>query len=163
MMNNHQDHCAVCNVSVEDTRYTEKYGNMLYRFCSEQCRQSFATHPGLYSHYPFVKSSDITKNRKLRFSEPLDEFKTLKINGRLRELEGVKEWQIKGTTLRIRYDLRQSNLGQVEAVLRQGGVSLDRRWWHRTKHAWLLNTEETELENLAAPAGACCNRPPSGA
>jgi len=110
-----------------------------------------------------VKSVDVTKNRKLHFAEPLDEFKTRTVNNRFRELDGVKEWQIKGETLRMQYDLRRSNLGQIEAVLRQSGVQLDRRWWHRTKLTWLLNTEEIELENLAVPMGACCNRPPPGA
>jgi len=144
-------------------RHSVKYGNTLYCFCSEPCRVSFLAHPGLYSHYPIVKSTDVIKNRKLRFTKSLDESTVHKVNDRLRELDGVKEWQIEGTALRIRYDLRQSNLGQVEAVLNQGGVRLDHRWWHRTKHACLLNTEETELENLSAPAGACCNRPPPGA
>jgi len=163
MNNNHQDHCAVCGLRVEDTRYAVKYGNMRYYLCSNQCHGSFADHPGLYSHYPTINSAEVTKNRTLRFTEALDELTVHKVNNKLRELEGVKEWQINGSAIRIRYDLRQSNLGKVEAALRQSGVRFAHGWWQRVMHACLLNTEETELENLRAPAGACCNRPPPGA
>lgn len=163
MTSNSKNQCNVCEIHIEDAHYTVGYNKEVYQFCSERCRELFTAHPVLFSHHSTLKSGKITKKRKLHLSEPLDKPKASKINNRLRELVGVKEWHIDGSTLTVRYDLLQSNLGQLEAVLFHEGIKFDPRWWQRVKHAWLLNIEETELENLTAPAGACCNRPPTGA
>jgi hypothetical protein len=133
---------------------------MRMNFCSEQCRENFQAHPALYSGKRSEENAVVIKHRKLRLSKPLDAAGIDKLNTYLHTLTGVKEAHAQGSRLAIRYDLLQLTLPQIERALTKSGFPLDGGWWPKLRRSWICNTEANELDNLAAPTGACCNRPP---
>lgn len=62
----------------------------------------------------------------------------------------------------VGYDLANSDLEEIENVLKAAGVRLESGPIARLGRAWLRYTEESEISNLSAPRknAACCNRPP---
>jgi len=135
---------------------------MYFHFCSEQCRETFQAHPGLYSGNRAREYGERIKNRNLYLAKSLDADTQQAVSEYLQGLMGIKDIKATGRKFTIRYDLLQLTLAQVEKALNQVDVQLDNSWWQRSRRNWVRNIETNELENLAAGPGACCNRPPPG-
>lgn len=155
-----KEHCPVCRMTVENDDYSMEHHKLEYHFCSDQCRETFQSRPGLYRGNKAKELGEIIKRRPLRLAEALDEEASRVVIQRLKEMMGVKEVLARERLLIIRYDLLQLNLAQLEAALSNSGIGLDKGWWQQLRRTWFKNTEQNELNNLDAPAGACCSRPP---
>ena len=73
---------------------------------------------------------------------------------------GLKESNAQHRQLVIRYDLLQLNLLQVERTLNEVDIQLDNSWWQKLWRGWVHETEQNELDNLAAGPVVCRNCPP---
>jgi len=160
MMNTQIDRCPVCGMQADHTLPVVQYQKMYFHFCSEQCRESFNAHPRLYTGRSL--RDERLRDRVLHLAESVDEKVATLLVSYLKEMMGVREVSITGDRLNIRYDLLQVNAAQVERKLNEAGVRLGDGWLLRLRRAWLYNSEETELANLASSPSACCNRPPPG-
>jgi YHS domain-containing protein len=160
-MNVHEKElCPVCGMNIQAANFTMEYHKLFYHFCSAQCRETFQSRPGLYVGKQAQKIGEIIKHRRLRLAEPMDLQAADKLTQLLKGLMGVKEVHVQDRVLMIRYDLLQLNLTQLGAVLDKSEIALGQGWWQRLRCAWINNSEQNELDNLAAPAAACCSRPP---
>lgn len=155
-----ENHCPVCNMEVNDDRFTLEYLKSVYRLCSEQCLETFNTRPALYTGTLVKSVGKVIKRRKIHLKTPIKDDLAGSVTDYLTTLMGVEEVHLKGRILFIHYDLLQLTLKQLETFLSKKEVQLDTTWWQRIQRAWIHNTEENELYNLALPQGACCNRPP---
>jgi len=136
---------------------------MNFRFCSEQCRETFAAHPSLYSTKVGKERSEILKRRSMRLAKPLDNEVTELIVPYLTEMMGVKEVVVEDSKVHITYDLLQVTEMQIEKALIEVGIQLGGGWLERICHGWVHDSEEIELDNLAAPPALLPNRAPPGA
>jgi len=152
--------CPVCGMRVTSDDPTLEYQKMPFHFCSEQCRETFMAHPQLYSGRRARDIGEVVKHRRLRLSAPMEAEIEGRIVDSLKDLMGVKEIQMDGRSLLVRYDLLQLTLEQLENSLLDAGVELDNVWWQRLRRAWIRDTERNELNNLAIRPAACCNRAP---
>ncbi|NOZ51996.1 MAG: hypothetical protein GXP08_02450 [Gammaproteobacteria bacterium] len=156
------DICPVCGmVTVPDVPVMEHH-KMLFRFCSEQCRETFVAHPSLYSVKVGTKRNEIIKRRTMRLAEPVDSEVAALLIPYLMAMMGVKQVVVEVDKTHITYDLLQVTESQIENALVEVGVQLGGGWLERLRRGWVHGNEEIELDNLAAPAAACCNRPPPG-
>lgn len=160
MIDHQVDHCPVCDMKASDVRYTAEYQKMYFHFCSEQCQESFNAHPRLYTGAPHRVREERVRQRILRLAEPVDDEVAALLVSYLNEMMGVRKVAVDGDKLSISYDLLQVTVAQVERKLNETGVRLGDGWLLRLRRAWIRSSEETELNNLAAVPGACCNRPP---
>lgn len=160
MIDGKKEHCPVCGMKVGAGPFTLEYHKMIIHFCSEQCRETFKTHPGLYNSKQDKDRVEVIKRRRMRLSGPLDPEAVQAITEYLQALMGVKEIHLEGRSLLIRYDLLQLTLMQIERSLNEVDIELDNSWWQRLRRSWTHNTEKNELDNLASTPGTCCNRPP---
>ncbi len=158
MIDHKKKHCPVCGMKVGTVPITLEYHKMFFHFCSEQCRETFKDHPGLYTSKQVNDHVELIIRRRLRLAESLDPETSQAITEYLQALMGVKEIHLEGCSLLIRYDLLQLTLAKIECSLNEVDIELDNSWWQRLRRSWARNTEENELINLAP--GACCNRPP---
>lgn len=159
MSKDSSERCPVCGMQVDgEQRYTQAYQKMWFHFCSEQCRETFRQRPELYSGKRAREHGAVIKCRRLRLAAPPV---PAVVETTLRELMGVTALRFDGATLTLRYDLLQVTLAQIERALAAAGVALDDGLWQRLSRGWIHHTEENELNNLAAPSAACCNRPPA--
>jgi YHS domain-containing protein len=152
--------CPVCGMHIQAADFTMEYHKLFYHFCSAQCRETFQSRPGLYIGKQAQKIGEIIKHRRLHLAQPMDRQATDKLTQLLKGLMGVKEVHVQDRVLMVRYDLLQLNLAQLEAILAKSDITLARGWWQRLRRVWINNSEQNELDNLAAPAAACCSRPP---
>jgi len=147
-------------MNVDGGEYPIEYHKMYFHFCSEQCRETFKDRPGLYIGKRAKEQNELIKLRLLRLAETLASETSSAVTECLQGLMGVKEIQLDGHSLSIRYDLLCVTLAQIERSLVELGVELDNSWWQQFRRGWMHNTEQNELDNLASTPGACCNRPP---
>jgi len=163
MVDHQVDHCPVCGMKADGGLNTAEYQKMYFHFCSEQCRENFNVHPRLYTGAPHRVREERIRRRILRLAEPVDDKVAALLVSYLNEIMGVRKVAVDSDKLSISYDLLQVIAAQMERKLNEAGVQLDGGWLLRLRRAWIYNSEETELGNLAASPGACCNRPPPGA
>ncbi len=156
------DICSVCGMTAEAEIPSVKHQKMYFYFCSGQCRETFVAHPGLYSANVRKGQNEILKRRTIRLDEPLESEVTDLLTPYLMEMMGVKEVTVEGDKIEITYDLLQVTESQIEKMLVEVGLQLGGSWLERLRRGWVDNSEEIELDNLAAPAAPCCNRPPPG-
>ena len=161
-MNSDKDICPVCGMNVDFTVTAVERYKIYYRFCSEQCRETFTAHPGLYSGRRGVNQSALVKQRTLRLAEPLDSEVAESLTTYLGEMMGMKEVTVAGDKVHLIYDLLQVTEAQVEKALIEVGVQLGGGWLGRFRRAWVHDGEENELDNLTAPPAPCCNKLPPG-
>ena len=152
--------CPVCRMTIENDDHSMEHHKSFYHFCSEQCRETFQSRPRLYIGKQVKETGEVIKRRRLQLSTAITPQATDNVLQQIKKLMGVKEIHLQDRCLIIRYDLLQLNLSQLEAVLVKMEIELDKGWWHKLTRAWINNSEQNELGNLAAPRGACCNRPP---
>lgn len=163
MTDSKHEFCPVCGMKGEPEDYRLEYHKIFFHFCSAQCRETFVSHPGLYTGIRAHEHGEILKRRKLRLTKALDPDAAEAVTEYLHVLMGIKEAEAEGCWLTIHYDLLQLTLAQIETTLEHVDIKLDNGWWQRLRRSEIRNSEENELGNLAAPRGACCNHPPPGA
>jgi len=160
---NTSDVCPVCGMLAVPEIASVEHHKMYFYFCSQQCRESFVARPKLYATSPEKERDEVVKQRTLRLNESLEEKVATLIIAYLSEMMGVKNVLVDGNRIRITYDLLQVTEKQIEAALGEIGVQLGGGWLERLHRGWVHDSEETELENRAASAAPCCNKPPPGA
>ncbi len=154
--------CPVCGMSAEPEVQSVEHHKMYFNFCSEQCRETFMAHPNLYCARLGKERKEILKRRTMRLLEPLDTEVTELLIPYLKGLMGIKEVTVESDNVDITYDLLQVKEIQIENALTEIGLQLGDGWLERLRRSWIQDCEEIELDNLEAPASACCNRPPTG-
>lgn len=162
MLDHRVERCPVCGMKADGGHYATEYQKMYFHFCSEQRRDNFNAHPRLYSGALYRAREECLKQRVLHLAEPVDDEVAALLVSYLKEMMGIRKAAVAGDKLSITYDLLQVSAVQVERKLNEAGVQLGDGWLLRLRRAWIYNSEETELGNLAASLGACCNRPPPG-
>jgi len=128
-----------------------EYHKMYLHFCSEQCRETFIAHPSLYSVLPQKQRKEILKCRTMSLAKALTKKNAQFLINSLTDMMGVKDVIVDGDKLQINYDLLQTTRKQVENRLLEVGVTLGNNWVEHFRSAWVHNSEENELANLAAP------------
>lgn len=157
------DTCPVCGMGTMSAVPTVEYHKMLFHFCSEQCRKTFLDRPSLYSSKVGRQRSKILKRRTMTLAEPLDDEIQKLITSSLLQMMGVQEVIAEERKVGVTYDLLQVTEEQIEKTLTEVGAKLGAGWMERLRRSWVLDSEETELDNLAAPPAPRRNRPPPGA
>ncbi len=146
-----EDSCPVCGMSTEIEVPPVTYNKMYFHFCSEQCRETFSAHPVIYSSRTGKARSEILKRRAIHLTTPLDSEVSALLVPYLKEMMGVKMVIVEGDTISITYDLLQVTESQIEKALGEIGLQLGGSWLEQLRRAWVDNSEEIELDNLAAP------------
>ncbi|MBN4078383.1 YHS domain-containing protein [Gammaproteobacteria bacterium AH-315-C21] len=157
------DTCPVCGMKVDIAVPSVEHYKMFFHFCSGQCRETFVAHPNLYSAKLGQERDEIFKQRTMRLTDPLDKEMTELLIAYLMVMMGVKKVAVEAEKVHITYDLLQVTELQIETALVEIGVQLGGDWMEQLRRAWVHDSEEIELDNLAAPPAPCPNRPPPGA
>lgn len=155
--------CPVCGMKADIEVPSVEHYKMFFHFCSKQCREMFVAHPNLYSARLGQERSEILKRRTMSLAEPLDKEVTELLIPYLMGMMGVKEVAVEADKVHITYDLLQVTEIQIETALVEIGIQLGGGWLERLRRAWVHDSEEIELDNLAAPPAPRPNRPPPGA
>ncbi len=145
------DSCPVCGMKTAAEVPSVEHYKMYFHFCSEQCRETFIAHPSLYSTKIGKERREILKRRTMRLAEPLESEVTELLIPYLMEMMGVTEVVVEGDKVDITYDLLQVTESQIEKALAEVGIKLGGGWLERLRRGWADNSEEIELDNLAAP------------
>lgn len=156
------DSCPVCGMKTTSGAPTVEYHKMFFHFCSEQCRKTFLAHPGLYSSKVGKERNKILKQRTMNLAEPLDDETRKLITSSLLKMMGIQEVIVEKGRVSVTYDLLQITEKQIEKILIEVGAQLGGGWLERLRRSWVRDSEEIELDNLAAPPAPRRNRPPPG-
>ena len=157
-----KEHCPVCGMDITDDEYLmHEYHGMYYHFCSEQCRDTFTARPTLYMKKTTGNIPVRLKKRKIQLESNINEDKVKALTDAINQLMGIRDIRIEGSTIYLTYDLVQVTLLQIEKIINENGLSMDKGWLSRFKRNWVVNSEQNELDNLALPLGPCCNRAPT--
>ncbi len=156
----HNDKCPVCGMKANADLPSVEYQKMFFHFCSKQCRETFIARPNLYRIRAGNVRNEAIKRRTMHLAEQLDNEVTELLIPYLTELMGVKDVVIEEDKVHVTYDLLQVTEEQIENALVDVGVQLGSGWVDRFRRGWVHDSEEIELDNLAAPPAPCCNRAP---
>lgn len=146
----------VCGMEVPADQFALTFREMHFAFCSEQCRERFLRHPGLYVGRPGwrpvrVQGRAVNKRRRIRLERALSSQQAATVRPRLEAMMGVGRVLIRGAEVEIAYDLLQVTEEQIEARLGAAGAELGHGWPERLRRAFVPYEEEMESENLGAP------------
>lgn len=80
---------------------------------------------------------------------------------RLRALQGFRSLTVnpRRRRLRLRYDAAVLGYGEIEAVLREAGLSPGQGIWQRGRSAWYRYLDANARDNAARGPQGCCSRP----
>ncbi|NQY26291.1 MAG: YHS domain-containing protein [Piscirickettsiaceae bacterium] len=145
------DICHVCGMKPDSSIPSLEYHKMYFHFCSQQCRDTFNAHPSLYSVKIEKQQKHILKRRIMTLATPLDQDSNELLKTNLTEMMGIKDVSIEDNKVSISYDLLQVTRQQIENRLAEIGIKLGNDWMERLRRAWVHDSEENELDNLAAP------------
>lgn len=87
----------------------------------------------------------------MTLATPLDQDSNELLKTNLTEMMGIKDVSIEDNKVSISYDLLQVTRQQIENRLAEIGIKLGNDWMERLRRAWVHDSEENELDNLAAP------------
>jgi len=154
--------CPVCGMDAAHSSIRSEHLGVEYRFCSEQCRETFIARPQLYlaGNSPKKAGRTIVKRRMFSLDQPVTSDQAQRLTEALNQLMGVRNVRIENQKIAIIYDLLEVTAEQIERILEDTGSGLGSGWAKRLKRGWIHYTEENELDNLADAPGACCNKPP---
>ena len=141
----------VCKMWVGRDEHALDFMDMHFAFCSLQCRERFMANPHLYIGQPGeaapVQRGEVSiKHRRLRLAAPLDELTAVGVTRQLTAMMGVEQVEIIGRDIRIRYDLLQATVEQIEAVISGAGGVLNQNWLERLRRGLVHTVEANELE-----------------
>ncbi len=149
----------VCGMQVAQDQHAITYQQMIFAFCSSQCKERFLANPHLYIGHPGHKApaqggSTVLKHRRLKLDEPLPDDLAQRVIAHINEMMGIGHIEIKGDTIDIQYDLLQVTEAQIESALAEVGATLDHSWSERLRRAFVHYFEETEISGLEVSPGA---------
>jgi uncharacterized protein YwlG (UPF0340 family) len=93
----------------------------------------------------------ILKHRTMSLVESLANDKAQLLINNLTEMMGVNEVTVDGDKVHISYDLLQVTRKKIERRVIEEGVLFGNDWVEHLRRAWVHNSEDNELANLAAP------------
>ena len=152
--------CPVCGMRSGGSDFETNYQKTKYYFCSQQCLDNFNARPLLYIKSPKNRPEPVLKKRTLSLVDNVDKSTAQTIQTHLKKLMGIREIDISNHKITIKYDLLQVSVKAIEESLEDLGTQLSQGWLERIKCAWIQEIENNELDNLAAPSSACCNKAP---
>ena len=143
----------VCGMEVAPAQFETIFEGLHYAFCSEQCRQRFATNPHLYIGVPGEKAArqkgeELLKRRRFQLDTPLAAENAATLTEALGAMMGVKAVEIDGNTVALTYDLIQVTAEQLEAKMGEVGARLGAGWAERLRRGFVHYMEECEVGNL---------------
>ena len=166
----------VCGMMVNESENQLVYRGVGYAFCSQQCRERFASAPGLYvGHHgslaPKQKGVAVIKRRCIELAVPLPSERFAELKEALASMMGViavhpvaavddetREFQwFKGQAhvnieiagAEITYDLLQATAMQLERRIVELDAILSNRWGERLQRDFIHYLEQCELDDLA--------------
>ncbi len=155
-----RDICPVCGMKPKTEIPSVEHDRRYFHFCSDQCRETFIAHPRLYRSRSSQQQSETLKRRTMNLAEaPGSEVSELLISY-LKEMMGVKKVTVEGEKIDVTYDLLQVTESQIEKELVEIGIKFGGGWLERLRRGWVRDSEEIELDNLAAPLAPSYNRTP---
>ncbi len=148
----------VCGMRVGPDDRVVEYRGMRFAFCSEQCRERFRTHPGLYVGNPGAPAprqrGEVRRRRRhLRLEAPLGEAQARAVVAHLRRLMGIEDVRVQGADVLITYDLLQVSLEDIENALGEAGARLGDAWTDRLRRGFLQFVEDWELHAMDGDGG----------
>lgn len=132
-MSHHENtKCPVCGMEVRHHDHEAIFQQLLFTFCSEQCKARFLAHPNLYIGYPGQPAPKqegqvVLKHRRIPLVQPLSVEGAELVQELLGGLMGVSAVIVSGDTIEVTYDLLQVSLAEMEAVLSGAGISSRRQ------------------------------------
>lgn len=152
-MTEQDEHCPVCQMAVAAGNLALEYQGMHFAFCSQQCRERFEANPHLYVGRPGQPSpkqqgKEVIKLRTLRLQHALTPEQASCLIEELQAMMGVKEVEVEDDRIRIRYDLLQATVEQIEQRIEAIGDRLGGGLGETLRRAFIHYLEETELANL---------------
>lgn len=84
-----------------------------------------------------------------------------RIEERLMKMAGMisVDADIQKNVLKLEYDLRQIKFEAIEKSIRESGLKLSQKFFHRFKRGMAKFTEQNELDSLDSPVSSCCDDP----
>jgi len=157
MPQEHERHCPVCNMDIQEYDIEYQYQKVYFYFCSAQCEERFKSNPHLYigaSGRLSVKQrgEKIIKKRIMKLEKPIPNDVAKTLTEGLYEMMGIKNIVINGKEIVISYDLLEATSLQIEKRIEQMGEQLKSSWVNNIKFAFIHYKEETEIDNLEQDA-----------
>ncbi len=153
----------VCGMQVDiaGAEHSATYRDVVFHFCSSQCRERFDDNPALYALQRIADIRPMPKRHALRLAAGTAA-DVARACQRVGEMMGISAVRAEQERLIVDYDLRQVALSQIEAVAAAEGLRFKDGLHGFRRGLWKF-TEANELANAAHPGtGACCSRPPAG-
>ncbi len=149
----------VCGMQVAPDLHAITYQQIIFAFCSTQCKERFLANPHLYIGHPGNRAPaqggrSVLKHRRLKLDEPLPDDLAQRVITHINGMMGIGHIAIKGDTIDIQYDLLQVTEAQIESALAEVGATLDHSWSERLRRAFVHYFEETEISSLEVSPGA---------
>jgi len=138
-----------------DPSITLTYRAIDYSFCSLQCRDRFDNHPHLYVGDPQHGLSEKQKGkteikvRKIVLKNALNEVSKTRVSKKITALMGVVEVDVGSTDLRVKYDLLQVSLEDIENAIVEVLGEIKASITEKIKRSYIHYSEECELDNLS--------------
>lgn len=175
----------VCGMMVGERENQVEYYGVGYAFCSHQCRERFASAPGLYVGRrrllaPKQKGMEVIKRRRMVLGVPITPAQFVELKGALLSMMGViavqsvetmsngRHYQQRfesGTPIaprveavEISYDLLQATAGQLERKFVEPIAVLSNGWGEKLQRDFIHYLENCELDDLAIRATAPAER-----
>lgn len=151
-MSHHENtKCPVCGMEVRHHDHEAIFQQLLFTFCSAQCKARFLAHPHLYIGYPGQPAPKqegqvVLKHRRIPLVQPLSVEGAELVQELVGGLMGVSAVIVSGnTTIEVTYDLLQVSLEEMEAVLINAGARLGGNWAELLRRALIHESEELEI------------------
>lgn len=165
----------VCGMMVNESENQLLYRGVGYAFCSQQCRERFASAPGLYvGHHgmlaPKQKGIALIKRRVIELGVALPRARFAELKAALlsmmgviavrpvtggsherRELQWIRSQPLVSNDVEgaeIRYDLLQATAIQLERRIVELDATLSNRWGERLRRDFIHYLEQCELDDL---------------
>ena len=101
------------------------------------------------------------KKRHLRIAGPLNSESLSALRDKIASTSGVIAAELDPASgrLQVTYDVRQTNLENIEQILGSNGFSVARGWWERLTAGLIHFMEENERDAARGPTSPCCSHP----
>lgn len=147
--------CPVCGMTNVNSLIATTYRGIEYFFCSSQCKNRFESHPQLFVGDPQhgisekQKGRAELKERRIVLNDQLNEGDRALLRKAIADLMGVIGVEVNSTEIRVKYDLMQVSLTDIENTVIEVIGNLRTNLTDKIKRSIIHYTEECELENLS--------------
>ncbi len=147
----------VCGMKVAQDQHVITYQQIVFAFCSIQCKERFVANPRLYIGHPGYRAPaqegrTVLKHRRMKLDEALPDDLAKRVIAYISEMMGIGHTEIKGDTIDIQYDLVQVTEAQIESALAEVGATLGHSWSEQLRRGFVHYLEETEISSLEVPS-----------